>query len=116
MILMLALLEVKHYLFDFHWQTPKMLAGKGVLGNRWGVAHSGLHAMSTLVILLALAPSFWWLAFAEFAVHYGVDYMKARYGIKDASRTLFWKQLGLDQLAHQLTYVAIAAIAFGGKR
>jgi hypothetical protein len=34
-----------------------------------------------------------------------------RYGEQDISKKEFWKHLGLDQLAHQITYILLIAIA-----
>jgi len=40
--------------------------------------------------------------------HYLIDYIKVKYGSKDNTTPLYWNQFGLDQLAHQLSYVAIS--------
>jgi hypothetical protein len=41
----------------------------------------------------------------EGIVHYFVDFSKVKYGCKDNTKPVFWTQFGLDQLAHQLTYL-----------
>lgn len=108
--LVLLLLFVKHYLFDFIWQTESMIAHKGAYGDPRGVAHSAGHGLGTLVVVvLFLGP--WWaivIAAIDGAVHYHVDWIKSQYGSKNINDPLFWNHFGLDQLAHSLTYVFIA--------
>ena len=41
----------------------------------------------------------------EGIIHYLVDYTKVKYGSKDQTKPIFWTQFGLDQLAHQVTYI-----------
>jgi hypothetical protein len=45
----------------------------------------------------------------EGVIHYHIDWAKVHFGIKDQTKPLFWNQFGLDQLAHQLTYLGLAA-------
>ena len=45
------------------------------------------------------------LSFLNFIIHYHVDYVKMHYGIKNSATTRYWREFGLDQLAHQLTYL-----------
>ena len=45
----------------------------------------------------------------EGVYHYLVDYTKVKYGSKDNTTPLYWNQFGLDQLAHQLSYIAMTA-------
>jgi hypothetical protein len=57
--------------------------------------------LSVVSILLA--------SLVEGIIHYLVDYTKVKYGSKDNTKPLFWTQFGLDQLAHQATYLAMVA-------
>lgn len=117
MLLLMAGLEVKHFVADYLLQAGWMIAGKGRLGAPGGYAHAGLHAvLSGLVLLLCRIPPLPVLALvvAEFVVHYALDYAKASYGHgvdpdQDAQR--FWAMHGLDQLFHQLTYVVMIWLA-----
>lgn len=103
-----TLLFVKHWLCDFAWQTPRMLSEKGTYGALGGLYHSGLHAAFTFVIFTMLdANEAFLLASIDFLIHYHVDWFKVRYGTRDASTPKFWKQFGLDQLAHYFTYLLI---------
>ena len=49
-------------------------------------------------------------AVIEGVYHYVIDYTKVKYGCKDNTKPLFWNQFGLDQLAHQTSYLVIAAV------
>ncbi len=106
-------LEIKHYIADYFLQPGWMLAGKGNIFHPGGYAHAGLHALLSLIVLvgagtpigLALA-----LFAAEFVLHYALDYSKAAYsrGVHlDNRPARFWALHGMDQLLHQLTYVAM---------
>lgn len=110
-------LELKHFVADYLLQPGWMLAGKANLRRAGGYAHAGIHAALTGLVLLlcATAPGLSLIVVAaEFVVHYGLDYSKIRYsrGVHvDADPGRFWALHGLDQLAHQLTYGAIIAVA-----
>lgn len=116
-IVALALLQVKHFLFDFVFQTMYQLKNKGTYGHPGGILHAGLHVFGTLLVLLVVLPP---LSLAlivligEFVVHYHIDWGKEqivrRFRWTDGAN--FWRMIGLDQLMHQLTYVAILAILF----
>lgn len=116
LIWLLLALQIKHFIFDFYWQPPFMWRNKGTFGHIGGIVHSGVHALATFVILcfftiptLALV-----IAILEFAAHYFTDWAKMNINrIKGWTATThneFWQLTGLDQLLHQLTYVAILAI------
>lgn len=108
--LVLLLLFVKHYLFDFVWQTTSMIQHKGIYGHPKGIIHSLGHAVGTfIVVFLFLGP--WWaslIAMIDGVAHYHIDWLKTKYGSQDINDSVFWNHLGLDQLAHSLTYVFIA--------
>jgi hypothetical protein len=116
-VLLLLLLQVKHFVFDFVLQGPYQLKNKGTYGHPGGILHSGLHALGTAFVLVILAVPVWTLiaiAVGEFLVHYHIDWCKEqitrRYGT--GQNAFFWRMIGLDQFLHQLTYVAIAAILY----
>ena len=48
------------------------------------------------------------VALLEGLYHYLIDYTKVKYGCKDNTKPQFWNQFGLDQLAHQTSYLVIA--------
>lgn len=116
-LVVLILLEVKHFLFDFVWQTPWQLANKGRWGHPGGLVHSGLHAAATVAVLLVAGvdpATLLLVALGEFAVHYHIDWGKEqvvrRFVVGQGAA--FWRMIGLDQLCHRLTYVLILAVLF----
>jgi hypothetical protein len=115
-VLLLAL-YVKHFVCDFMFQTPWMYLNKGTYLHPGGVTHSALHGIFTAVILAAAGIPFALLfALADFLVHYHVDWAKVKissiYGLTPTNSEAYWILLGLDQLLHSLTYLAILFITF----
>lgn len=116
-ILLLLLLQIKHWYADFKIQTYMQTVKKGVWLDPIGISHSLDHMWSTLLVLIVFSlfvPLLGWLiliiALAEAILHYVIDYTKVKYGCKDNTKPLFWNQFGLDQLAHQVTYLLMALI------
>lgn len=114
-LLLILLLQVKHYYADFAIQSYEQTIRKGEYGNLIGISHSCDHIAATLVALLlanffiAIDPKLILiLALAEGIAHYHIDWVKMRFGSKNMHSALFWNQFGLDQLAHQATYLLIA--------
>jgi hypothetical protein len=115
LILVFIVLEVKHYIFDYVLQTPYQFRNKGFYGHFGGLIHAGLQALGSLAAFLVIAPSLALglaIVAGEFVVHYHVDWSKEqilrrmRLTTTDAG---YWRVYGADQLAHHLTYIAIAA-------
>jgi hypothetical protein len=120
MLWLITALLVKHFIWDFFYQPPYMWQNKGTFGHWGGIVHSGIHAVTTFVILLFfvehnnlilfIAPLF------EFAAHYITDYAKMNInrfkGWGATTHNEFWQLTGFDQLVHQLTYVAIIAMVY----
>jgi len=114
---LLLAFQVKHLIADFFLQTAYQYMNKGIYGHPGGLLHAGIHGIFTLIVLALLALiSFGYalaLAVAETAVHYHIDWSKENF-VK--SKTLktdqagFWHALGVDQFAHQVTYLAISAL------
>ena len=113
MILLLTLLFIKHFIFDFLYQPPYQWQNKGTYGHIGGIAHSGQHALSTLFILVFfISPhTAGLIAVFEFLIHYHMDWFKMKYnkykGWTATTHNEFWILLGVDQLVHSLTYVGI---------
>ena len=81
---------------------------KGTYGHFGGILHASLHGLFTMACLWWYAPlACIWLGFFDAIVHYHVDWIKMNYGNRDISTPAFWNHLGLDQMAHQLTYLLI---------
>jgi hypothetical protein len=113
MLSILGLLFIKHWWVDFVHQTSDHVKYKGVYGHPKGIEHSVWHGVLTALIFLIVCPLdiALWIGLADFLLHYHIDYVKMRYGEQDISKKEFWKHLGLDQLAHQITYILLIAIA-----
>ena len=110
-LLILSLLFLKHFIFDFLWQTPSEVANKGTYGNIKGLVHSLKHTFGTTVALAFFTPIFFPIALLDLLIHYHVDWVKMNYGEQDTAQSGFWRDLGLDQLAHYMTYILLAYIA-----
>lgn len=116
-LFLLLLLQLKHYYADFVIQTYAQTVRKGIYKDLCGISHSLDHVWTSLVALLiydaVVGIPLWCLAvipIAEGIAHYHIDWLKVRYGTKNMQSPLFWNQFGLDQLAHQITYLVIALI------
>ncbi len=113
---LLLLLQIKHWYADFVIQTYMQTVKKGVWLHPCGISHSLDHVWGTLVALMIINVFFTIdpivmviVAFIEGIIHYIIDFVKVKYGCKDNTKPLFWNQFGMDQLAHQLCYLIIAA-------
>jgi hypothetical protein len=117
-LLLILLLQIKHWYADFKIQTYLQTVKKGIWADPIGMSHTGDHIWTTLIALLVFslfvvpisAGLMLTVAFAEGIVHYVIDYTKVKYGCKDNTKPLFWNQFGLDQLAHQVCYLIMAYI------
>lgn len=110
MYILLALLFIKHFACDYPLQTPWMLKKAAKTG--WVLpltSHASLHAICTLIIVsLFTGPDFAFLmAILDFAAHWAIDYWKAQRTSAEFGSRKFWTYLGMDQLFHNLTYLAI---------
>lgn len=110
---LLILLQVKHVLADFFFQTKRMLSGRNEYLHLGRMQHAGMHAVFSVVALLVVgAPLVFTLVLCliEGVVHYHIDWAKGRhsaatnYAPTDGG---YWRAFGVDQLLHQLTYVAM---------
>lgn len=111
--LMLCLLLVKHMFADFYLQTPKMLAGRGEYFHLGRAQHAAVHVAGSVIVFAVFgAPLTFILIVAalEWIIHFNIDFVKASYSDKnrlEPSQAAFWRAAGLDQLMHNLTYVAM---------
>ena len=78
-LLLTFLFVVKHFLFDYVWQTQEEIDHKGTYLDWRGVTHSVKHGIGTGVVLLVLGAGieFAWLYIAlDFLIHYHIDWLK----------------------------------------
>ena len=115
-VLLLLLLQIKHWYADFKIQTYMQTVKKGVWMDPVGISHSLDHVWGTMLALMIFSLFYTVypiliviIAVVEGIIHYFIDYTKVKYGCKDNTKPLFWNQFGLDQLAHQLCYLLIVA-------
>lgn len=113
----IGMLMLKHTAADFFLQTPYQYCNKGIYGHPGGLLHAGIHVALTPLVYLIIAPASLLLAAAialgEFVLHYHIDWVKeqlTRANNWTPQRPGFWHALGLDQLLHGLTYLAIVAM------
>jgi len=116
-LILLFLLQIKHYYADFAMQTYSQTVRKGIYKDPVGISHSLDHVLASLIVLVIASffikmslPCILLLSFIEGLVHYHIDWIKVRFGTKDMTKGLFWNQFGLDQLAHQLSYLIMVFI------
>ena len=116
-LLLFFLLQVKHFYADFVIQTYMQTVKKGVYFNAVGISHSLDHGWTTLLALLVFnlvhplsALTIFAIALIESLVHYHIDWTKVKFGSKDMTKPVFWSEFGLDQLAHQMTYIAMVYV------
>jgi hypothetical protein len=113
-LLLTFLFVVKHFLFDYVWQTQEEINYKGTYLDWRGVTHSVKHGTGTGIVLLVSGAGieFAWLYIAlDFLIHYHIDWLKmnASRNLTPADRA-FWIWLGFDQTLHYLTYIMFIAI------
>ena len=116
-LLLLLLLQIKHWYADFVLQTYMQTVKKGVWLHPVGISHSLEHTYTSMIALLI--GSFFLpinpitiiaICLVEGILHYLIDFVKVKYGSKDTTKPRFWTEFGLDQLAHQTTYLIMVAI------
>jgi hypothetical protein len=115
-MLLLLLFIIKHFLADYYWQTLPMVMGKRQRVNwlGWLMTHAGVHGMLTSLILIPFTSVWSALALgaADCVAHAVIDRIKAHPdlgGRFDRDSRMFWICMGLDQMAHMLTYLVIIA-------
>ncbi len=120
-IILLSLLLVAHYLGDFTPLATRQMqeAKAGFRPPGLIVAHAAVHGGLVFAAVGLVRPAWPVVLTAggiEFATHLGIDFVKMKLGtrfprLRDPKDGPFWYFLGLDQLAHLLILVAIAAWA-----
>ena len=110
----MAYLLVKHAVADFLLQTEYQRRSKGDYGALGGISHALTHIVLTAPVFWLLPNLTFGIAAAllatEFVVHYHLDWTKDRVVRANgwtSHDTPFWWAIGLDQMMHGLTYVAI---------
>jgi hypothetical protein len=104
----MLVLTVKHIIADFVLQNSWMALGKDQKTG-WALpllAHCLVHLAVSLVLILIIAPRFWFVAFIDFAIHIVVDRAKGLCASRlnvTMEHPWFWTLMGTDQALHHLT-------------
>lgn len=108
-LIILFLLQIKHWYVDFVNQSAEELAYKGTYMEWRGLTHSIKHGLLTALILIVFIVPEWALLLGalDFIAHYHIDWYKMNYGATDIKTKQYWNHFGLDQMAHQFTYIMI---------
>jgi hypothetical protein len=115
-LIVFFILQIKHFVADFVFQTDRMVQEKGVYGAPHGIYHSLVQSAGTFLAFAWIHPALGIItAFVDFLAHYHIDWAKIninkKYNYTPADRK-FWFWLGLDQLAHQITYIFLVGWVF----
>ena len=104
----MLLLTAKHIVADFLLQNSWMAIGKDQKIG-WALpllAHCLVHLATSLLLILVIAPRFWFVAFIDFFIHLAVDRAKgittSTFGVT-TEHPWFWSLIGVDQALHHLT-------------
>ena len=107
---------VKHMIVDYYLQYSWMIKDKCTYNARGGIAHSGLHALLTFILLYLFGFGYFWsllMAVLDYLLHYHIDFVKSNlwkrnnYGPNDQ---MYWVIHGTDQFLHMMTYILIIYI------
>ena len=115
-LLVLLILQIKHYLCDYLLQSEYQYSNKGLYGHPGGILHAGLHALATIVVFAVITPSLQLglaIVVGEFIAHYHLDWTKEQILRRRQwvfPQAQFWWVFGADQALHEITYLAIAAL------
>ena len=110
---LIVLLQVKHLFADYFLQTPMMLQNRGKYLHIGRAAHVGVHVLGSVIAFAVVgAPLGMMVAIVavEGLLHYHIDYGKGRwsdFANDSPSDASYWRAHGVDQAAHQLTYVGM---------
>ncbi len=120
---LLGALFLAHYLGDFTpLLTARMLEAKAQGSPLKPIAgHAAVHSVLVGVAVAVLAAPAWSLLLAvcgiEFGTHFVIDATRGRLArvfpiLRDPEQGVYWYVFGLDQLAHMLVLLGLAALVF----
>jgi len=104
----MLLLTFKHIIADFVLQNAWMAYGKDQKTG-WALpllVHCLIHLAVAMVLILIVAPKFWFVAVVDFLIHITIDRAKGICSSTFAMTTKhpwFWTLIGVDQALHHLT-------------
>src|SRR5436189_77353 len=102
----MLLLTAKHVVADFFLQNTWMAVGKDQKRG-WALpllAHCLVHLAVAMVLILIVAPRFWFVALIDFAIHIAVDRAKgfcvSTFAVKQEHQW-FWWLIGREPMTEQ---------------
>jgi hypothetical protein len=106
----MLLLTAKHIIADFMLQNTWMAIGKDQKTG-WALpllSHCLVHLATALLLIVVVAPRFWFVAFIDFFIHILIDRAKgicaSSFGVTlESGHPWFWTLIGVDQALHHLT-------------
>ncbi len=111
----MLVLTVKHVIADFFLQNSWMALGKDQKTG-WALpllAHCCVHLAATTLLVLIIAPRFWFVGLIDFAIHIVIDRVKgfcvATFDVTP-EHPWFWWLIGTDQALHHLTGFGLAVL------
>lgn len=118
-LVLFLVFQLKHFVADFLLQGPYQYLNKGKYGHPGGLVHAGIHGCFSCFLYIFASPLLALvLIVMEMAVHYHVDWAKMAInkamGWGPTTHEEFWYLLGLDQMLHQLTYLAMIWVLVRG--
>lgn len=111
-ILLISAFIVKHFVADFVLQTSWMAMNKHKYFHPGGWDHAMVQAVGTYIAVIAfVTPSMALvMGLLDMVVHHFIDFCKmniTRHYKLTSNDYVFWFWIGVDQLLHYATYLAI---------
>lgn len=112
-LVLFALLQIKHTLADYFLQTQRMLSDRAVYAHIGRMQHASIHGGFSMIAALIAGLSFpAAIAFLiiDAVVHFHIDWIKGNYSERAGEgpdSKGYWRAFGVDQLAHNLTYLGL---------
>lgn len=109
----MLLLTFKHIIADFVLQNGWMAYGKDQKKG-WALpllVHCLIHLAVATVLILIVAPRFWFVAVIDFVIHITIDRAKgicSSHFHMTPEHPWFWTLIGIDQALHHLTGVGLS--------
>jgi hypothetical protein len=110
-LILLVLLQFKHFIIDWCWQPEYEWKNKGTYGHPGGVRHAIKNAAGTALcfaIITASLPISLLVFVLDGLAHYHMDWVKMNLNkllLLTPATPGFYVMIGLDQAFHQLTYL-----------
>lgn len=115
-LVLLALLTVKHMFADYFLQTPAMLRARDEYLHAGRAQHCAVHVAGSALVLFGFGVNAGLVVLvlvAEFVLHYHIDFGKGVWSERAGhtpAQAGYWRAFGVDQTLHQLTYIGMVML------